>query len=83
MRPFVIHANVFRTFYAKDKNMFLFRTSEVMNNSGITHSSPLATSGPMSPMAFLNWDNPLELNSKQVSDYFVSSFSLRPFTYHS
>lgn len=70
MRPFIIHNHVFRTFYAKDNNMFLFRTNEVMSDSGITTPGSSATSGPMSLMEFLNWHNPLELNSKQVLDQF-------------
>jgi RNA-dependent RNA polymerase len=69
MRPFIIHNHVFRTFYAKDNNMFLFRTNEVMSDSGITAPGSSATGGPMSLMEFLNWHNPLEFNSKQVFDW--------------
>ena len=53
--------------------MFLFRTNEVMSDSRITTPAvPSPTGGPMSLMAFLNWHNPLEFNSKQVV---VSYFS--------
>jgi len=72
MQPFVIHDDIFRRFYAKDHNIFLFRTNEVFSDCLVTTpTSPSASSGLMSLMDFFNWHNPLEYNSKQV---FAHSF---------
>jgi RNA-dependent RNA polymerase len=62
-RPFVIFGSVFRPFYAKDRTIFFLKTNETYNGSTISVSP---SSNNMSLGEFINWINPLELNTKQV-----------------
>ncbi|RDB26117.1 RNA-dependent RNA polymerase 1 [Hypsizygus marmoreus] len=61
-RPFVLWGSVFRSFYAKDKNVFLFRTNEVMED-GYIYSDPSLPG--MSLLQFIDWHNPLATNATQ------------------
>lgn len=63
-KPFVLWGRVFRSFYAKDDTVFLFRTNEIMENSRIV---PDRVPG-LSLLQFLDWHNPLESNSNQACD---------------
>lgn len=67
IRPFVMNGEVFRSFYAKDHTVFLFRTNEIA--IGTTVTIPVNSFNPsaLSLMDFLNWHNPLECNFRQVS----------------
>jgi RNA-dependent RNA polymerase len=61
-KPFVLWGSVFRSFYAKDETVFLFRTNEVMMGNEIKPNG-----GPgISLLEFLDWHNPPLHNSKQV-----------------
>ena len=76
-RPVILWNRVFRTFYAKEHNAFLFRTNEVViakpsPDGGFTYeiSKPLAGSSranEFSLLEFLQWHNPVEFNKHQVS----------------
>ena len=63
-KPFLLCGSVFRAFYAKESNIFYVKTNEVTDGKilipGKTHS------GIMSFMEFLDWHNPINLNSEQV-----------------
>ena len=71
-RPFIIGGAVFRAFFAKEQNVFLVRTNEVVSGWGedIRVSAP----GPGDPsaateisfMQFIEWHNSLLLNSDQA-----------------
>jgi hypothetical protein len=63
-RPFVLWGYIFRPFYAKDDNIFLFKTNEIMDGTKI---SPTPSPIGLSFLDFINWHNPLELNTGQVS----------------
>jgi RNA-dependent RNA polymerase len=65
-RPFVLWGCIFRPFYAKDANIFLFKTNEVMDDTGIS-STPSPTG--MTFLDFIKWHNPPEFNTGQVSVY--------------
>ena len=70
-RPFIIGGAVFRAFYAKEQNVFLFRTNErvVTRDKGVLSVCSPSTRNArkdFSLMDFLNWHNNLELNSEQV-----------------
>jgi RNA-dependent RNA polymerase len=64
-RPFILNGRVFQTFYAKDDNMFLFRTNEIFKGGSI--QAALGPSRGLSFLEFLNWHNPLRKNTKQAS----------------
>ncbi|TFK75828.1 hypothetical protein BDN72DRAFT_831274 [Pluteus cervinus] len=73
-RPLIICGDVFRAFYAKDANVFYFRTNEVYNEKGI---SPGSTGpGRLSIEGFLEWHNPIEINQKQTLAKYASRFNL-------
>jgi RNA-dependent RNA polymerase len=61
-KPFVLWGRVFRTFYAKDETVFLFKTNEIFD---ATHIRPGHYPG-LSLLQFLEWHNPLEYNHSQV-----------------
>jgi hypothetical protein len=69
-RPFVLTGKVFRAFYAKDENVFLIETNEMVECGTITASRrPTSPMGPCSLMDFINWHNPLLLNTNQVCSF--------------
>lgn len=58
---------IYRTFYAKDQNAFLIETNEVVKDGRVVPNPlPPAVGGPCSLSQFLEWYNPLALNSEQV-----------------
>ncbi|KAJ7268673.1 RNA dependent RNA polymerase-domain-containing protein [Mycena haematopus] len=70
-KPFIILGNVFRSFYAKDGTVFLFKTREYYSD-GIIHDS---TAG-LSLFDFLDEFNPLQLNANQALCKWASRFAL-------
>lgn len=64
-RPVLLCGFVFRAFYAKDTNIFYVKTNEVTDGTTIVIGKTLP--GVMSFMEFLDWHNPIELNSGQAS----------------
>jgi len=73
LRPFVLTGRVFRAFYAKDENVFMIETDEIMDDGTISASRrPESPTGPCSLQAFLSWHNPLELNKNQVCSFYLS-----------
>lgn len=66
-RPFIINGQVFRMWWGKDNNKFLFQTNEVFENGKITTpSAPSRICGPTSIIGLLNWLNPFDFNKNQV-----------------
>ncbi|KAF7349229.1 Dimethylaniline monooxygenase [Mycena sanguinolenta] len=70
-KPFVIFGNVFRSFYAKEATVFLFKTRESYSQGKI-HDSPAG----LSLFEFLDEFNPLELNANQMLCKWASRFAL-------
>ena len=64
-RPLILCGSVFRAFYAKESNVFYVKTNEVTNGKSILSNGSVAG---MSFLEFINWHNPIELNSRQVSE---------------
>jgi RNA-dependent RNA polymerase len=64
-RPFILCGSVFRAFFAKNHNVFYVKTNEGTNGGSILSNAPVP--GVMSFLEFINWHNPLDLNSNQVS----------------
>jgi hypothetical protein len=62
-RPFILNGAVFRSFFAKDERVFLFKTNERFSRSQI-FTDP--DSDSMSLLSFLNWHNPLKYNRTKV-----------------
>ncbi|KAF8067671.1 RNA dependent RNA polymerase-domain-containing protein [Lyophyllum atratum] len=71
-KPFVLWGRVFRSFYAKDATVFMFRTNEGMVNGEIV---PNRFSG-FSLLAFLDWHNPPLTNSNQAMTKWTARFAL-------
>ncbi|KAJ6486858.1 RNA dependent RNA polymerase-domain-containing protein [Mycena sanguinolenta] len=71
LKPFVIFGSVFRSFYAKEATVFLFKTRE-RYTGGKIHDS---TAG-LSLFDFLDQFNPLELNANQMLCKWASRFAL-------
>lgn len=63
-RPFILNGRVFRAFFAKDDNVFLFRTNEIFRGSEICPHSVCMRG--LSLLDFLNWHNPLGFNRNQA-----------------
>jgi hypothetical protein len=63
LRPFVLNGAVFRSFFAKDDHVFLFKTREELKGSEIV---PIERSKGLSLVEFLNWHNQLEANANQA-----------------
>jgi hypothetical protein len=61
-KAFIIWGRVFRAFYAKDETVFMFRTTEIFDESCIR---PAQYNG-MSLWELIQWHNPLEYNITQV-----------------
>lgn len=64
-RPLILCGSVFRAFFAKESNVFYVKTNEGTDGKSILPDAPVP--GVMSFLEFINWHNPMELNSKQVS----------------
>ncbi|KAJ6489328.1 RNA dependent RNA polymerase-domain-containing protein, partial [Mycena vitilis] len=73
-RPFILLGRVFRAYYAKDLQVFLFRTNELVEGSRV-HEIRTLTQG-ISLGQFLNWHNPLEFNRTQTMVKWASRFAL-------
>ncbi|CAK5275618.1 unnamed protein product [Mycena citricolor] len=73
-RPFVLGSRVFRAFDAKDGNVFLVRTNEIVEGKRIHPSRTLP--GVLSLLGFLKWHNDLTLNPKQTMAKWASRFAL-------
>jgi RNA-dependent RNA polymerase len=63
-RPLFLCGFVFRAFYAKESNVFYVKTNEVTDGSRILPGETIP--GLMSFLDFLDWHNPMKLNSNQV-----------------
>ncbi|KAF9068844.1 RNA dependent RNA polymerase-domain-containing protein [Rhodocollybia butyracea] len=61
-RPFVIWHHVFRSFYAKDDTVFLFRTNEIYRDGSLYQSY---NETGLSLYQFIQWLNPLQENLHQ------------------
>ncbi|KAF8078266.1 RNA dependent RNA polymerase-domain-containing protein [Lyophyllum atratum] len=71
-KPFVLWGSVFRSFYAKDDTVFLFRTNEGMVDGEIV---PKQFPG-FSLLEFLDWHNPPLPNSNQAMTKWTARFAL-------
>ena len=75
-RPFIVGTAVFRAFFAKEQNVFLVRTNEVVKGR-IGEELHITTPGPgdarteMSFIDFIKWHNDLLLNADQVSGFYL------------
>ena len=65
-RPLILCGSVFRAFFAKESNVFYVKTNEGTDGKSIL--SNVSVPNVMSFLEFINWHNPIELNSKQVSE---------------
>ena len=63
-RPLILCGSVFRAFFAKESNVFYVKTNECTDGKSIL--SNVSIPNIMSFWEFINWHNPIELNSKQV-----------------
>lgn len=87
-RPFIIGGWVFRAFYSKEYNVFLFKTNEVVHTIPSGSASPgqpgLCIRGPhktgsgstvgLSLLEFLQWHNDISLNSAQVCNRLIDLY---------
>ncbi|KAJ6485142.1 RNA dependent RNA polymerase-domain-containing protein [Mycena vitilis] len=73
-RPFVLGDHVFRAFDAKDGNVFLVCTNEIVEGKRINPSRRVP--GLLSLHDFLAWHNALELNPNQTMAKWASRFAL-------
>ena len=64
-RPLILCGSVFRAFFSKESNVFYVKTNEGTDGKSIL--SNVFVPNIMSFWEFINWHNPIELNSKQVS----------------
>ncbi|RPD65627.1 hypothetical protein L226DRAFT_543193 [Lentinus tigrinus ALCF2SS1-7] len=78
-RPFIISGAVFRAFFAKEQNVFLFRTNEVVRVSDtgvqIARTSE-AVPGEMSLFDLIQWHNDLKYNNDQTMAKWAARFPL-------
>jgi hypothetical protein len=61
--PFILNGAVFRSFFAKDDKVILFKTNERYSHSQIFIDP---NSNSISLLDFLNWHNPLKYNHTKV-----------------
>jgi RNA-dependent RNA polymerase len=67
LRPFILTGRVFRAWFAKDDNVFMVETDEILDGNTISASRrPASPTGPCSLEAFLEWHNPINRNTNQV-----------------
>ncbi|KAI0344209.1 hypothetical protein BDW22DRAFT_1392606 [Trametopsis cervina] len=85
MRPVIVFTRVFRAFFAKEGTIFYIETNETVTADGETSElkvkqplySAWSPSGHNIPfLDFLQWHNPLELNSDQAMAKYASRFAL-------
>ncbi|KAG7449112.1 uncharacterized protein BT62DRAFT_1073637 [Guyanagaster necrorhizus] len=75
--PFILNGSVFRAFYEKDKNVFLFMTDEVVEGSEISRISPQRfRPDRISLIGFLDWHNPIMNNITQTMAKWSARFAL-------
>ncbi|KAJ6631174.1 RNA dependent RNA polymerase-domain-containing protein [Mycena sp. CBHHK59/15] len=72
-RPFIVWDRVFRAFYAKEDNIFLFKTREIFRDGAV---QLVESPNGLSLFEFLNQFNPLELNCNQALCKWASRFAL-------
>ncbi|KAK0206463.1 RNA dependent RNA polymerase-domain-containing protein [Desarmillaria ectypa] len=72
--PFILNGSVFRAFYEKDKNVFLFMTNEVVEGSKI--SLQRCRPDRISLVDFLDWHNPIMNNINQTMTKWSARFAL-------
>lgn len=72
-RALIVGGRVFRALYAKDTNVFFVEVDETIvynpatNNIRVSPSTrPPNPAGPLSFFGYIDWFNPLGVNSKQV-----------------
>ncbi|RDX54626.1 hypothetical protein OH76DRAFT_1341007 [Lentinus brumalis] len=79
-RPFVISGAVFRAFFAKEQNVFLFRTNEVVQElDGIVQVVPPSgppAHGEISLFELIKWHNDLKFNNDQTMAKWAARFAL-------
>ncbi|KAI0372068.1 hypothetical protein BV20DRAFT_1065820 [Pilatotrama ljubarskyi] len=81
-RPFIVGNAVFRAFYAKEQNVFLFRTNEAVlrhgGNYGVVPSAPGSKMAreEYSLLDLIKWHNDLELNADQAMAKWAARFAL-------
>ena len=63
LQPFLLNGQVFRSFFAKDDHVFLFRTNETVKGLEI---NPVPPANGRSLLEFIKWHNPLEANMNQA-----------------
>ncbi len=80
-RPFVISGAVFRAFFAKEQNVFLFRTNEVVQElDGIVQVVPPSgppAHGEISLFELIKWHNDLKFNNDQVRKHPYHAASMK------
>ncbi|KIJ21861.1 hypothetical protein PAXINDRAFT_95343 [Paxillus involutus ATCC 200175] len=70
---FMLCGIIYRAFYAKDGTVFLIATDELSGTARLPyHAQPR----PLSFLDFLNWHNPILLNSSQTMAKWASRFAL-------
>ncbi|TRM55779.1 RNA dependent RNA polymerase-domain-containing protein [Schizophyllum amplum] len=73
LKPFVLWDRVFRAFFAKDDNVFLFCTNETMDESGMLRT---IDNGRQSLLEFVEFHNPLREGDKQLLCKWASRMAL-------
>ncbi|KIY48407.1 hypothetical protein FISHEDRAFT_23685, partial [Fistulina hepatica ATCC 64428] len=73
-RPVVLWGQVYRAFFAKDENVFFFRTNEALDETGGVFT-PLGARG-MSLMDFITHHNPLRAGDHQLMCKWSARFAL-------
>ncbi|KAG5653736.1 hypothetical protein H0H81_010993 [Sphagnurus paluster] len=72
LRPFILWGHVFRSFYAKDETVFMFRTNEMLINGEIISDQRLG----MSLLKFIDWHNPPMFNTNQAMSKWAARTAL-------
>ncbi|KAF9229158.1 hypothetical protein BS17DRAFT_742893 [Gyrodon lividus] len=70
---FMLCGMIYRAFYAKDGTVFLIVTDELYGSACLPYR---AQPRPLSFLDFLNWHNPIVLNSSQTMAKWASRFAL-------
>ncbi|TRM60307.1 RNA dependent RNA polymerase-domain-containing protein [Schizophyllum amplum] len=73
LKPFVLWDRVFRAFFAKDDNVFLYCTNETMGESGMLRT---IDNGRQSLLDFVEFHNPLREGDKQLLCKWASRMAL-------
>ncbi|EED84473.1 predicted protein [Postia placenta Mad-698-R] len=78
-RPFVINGFVYKAFYAKEQNVFLFQTNEFWDGNRICDPKPISLSPlhrELSFIEFINFHNDLTRNKDQTMVKWAARFAL-------